>query len=131
MKIKSLVLMAAFLAMGFLAKAGAVDMRTTYPTFDLGIARSDYAVSHASVTVSSQTCTTLPPSGSYNAIRIDNLNFGTTMFYRMDGSSTAVATVGVPILPNTSEIIETASDVNVTLVVNASSVTARVTRINK
>lgn len=131
MKLKALVLMSAFLAMGFLAKAGAVDMRTTCPTFDLGIARSDYAIAHSSVAISSQTCTTFQPSGSYNAIRIDNLNFGTTMFYRMDGSSAAVTTVGIPILPNTSEIIETANDVNVTIVAGLTNKDARITRINK
>ena len=53
MKLKALVLMGAILAMGFsVKKAYADDMTIGRPSFDLGIARSDYSISHSSVSIS-------------------------------------------------------------------------------
>lgn len=132
MKLKALVLMGAILAMGFsVKKAYADDMTIGRPSFDLGIARSDYSISHSSVSISSAPTTTISPGSSFNKVIISNLNFGTTFFYRADGSSTAVASVGTPIFPNTKETIETNNDINVALAAGTSAKDARIEKINK
>lgn len=108
-----------------LARAGEPVSMMPWPN-------STYAVSNSTVVVSSNTVLTIAATSGFRAIHIGNFsNPGTTLYYRLDGSTASIPTVGWVIPPAGEERIESNAAINLQLAVAASSVTVRVKTFTK
>jgi hypothetical protein len=124
---KKLICMSILLVAGsIVAKAGDPVSVTPFPN-------SRYDIAHSTIAVSSNTVTTIAAVGGYRAAYIGQLGLavGATIFYRIDGSTAAIPTVGSWILPGEEEKIETDNAIHLQLGVNQSSITARLRQIRK
>lgn len=69
-------------------------------TVRMGQPDSTYEVSQTTITIASTTVTTIAAVSGYREVHISNLaNAGTTIYYRIDGSTASIPTVGFPIAP--------------------------------
>ena len=83
------------------------------PVYSLrGQPESAYNVSQSTVAVSSNTVSTDASVSGYRNTCIFNLSLGSTVYYRIDGSTNNVATVGYPILPLTFGCVEYNGEIN-------------------
>ena len=88
---------------------------------------SNYHSKQDTITVSSKTVTTIAAAGSsYQTITLQSLsNNHTTIYYRIDGSTVNVPTVGLGSDPTTMFTIETNSVVYLQLAATKAAVTLR------
>jgi len=92
-------LMTAFLLFGLAAAAKAGD-----PVSVMAWPNSNYVIAQSSVQISSTAVTTIAADSGYRAVYISNLlNPTTTIYYRIDGSTASIPTVGWPIPPGALE----------------------------
>jgi hypothetical protein len=69
-------------------------------TVRMGQPDSTWEISQSTITVSSATVTTIAAVTGYRVVHISNLaSSGTTIYYRIDGSTASIPTVGFPIAP--------------------------------
>lgn len=81
-----------------------------------GQPESRYDYTNGTLSLSSFTVTTVAATSGYRALIIPNvLANAATIYYRVDGSTQNIATTGFPILPATTEIIETNQTINLLL----------------
>jgi len=87
--------------------AGAGSLFAGEPVSLMGWPNSTYSMSQSTISISSSAVTTHAATSGYQAVYISNLaNAGTTIYYRVDGSTISIPTVGWPIAPSQSEKIE-------------------------
>lgn len=96
----------------------AVQPVSFYPMHESG-----YDLAQSSVTLSSTSVTTISAVSGWREVKIANsLNPATTVYYRIDGSTNDITTVGWLILPREKETIETKGTINLQLPAGASSI---------
>jgi hypothetical protein len=99
---KKFLLIAAIVAGFYAVPVFAADPVAIVP----GLPESNYAVTQSSVAVSSNTTTTDAAVSGYRSTCIGNTSTGSTVYYRIDGSTQNVAVVGYPIFPLTNHCVE-------------------------
>lgn len=72
-------------------------------TVRMGQPDSTYEVSQSTIALSSTSVTTVAAVTGYREYHISNLSMTTTIFYRIDGSTLNIPTVGFPIVPRESD----------------------------
>lgn len=114
--VKKLLLISAFLL------ASVATVRAGDPVSVMAWPNSSYSIAQSSVQVSSGSVTTIAADSGYRAVYISNLlNPTTTIYYRIDGSTASIPTVGWPIPPGALEAkIETDSVISLQLAAGAS-----------
>lgn len=86
---------------------------------------STYAVQHGTVTLSSTTVTTFAATNRFRELYIGDPTSSVSIFYRADGFSTFVSTVGWWVPAGTGQKIESNNAINLLLGAGAASFTAR------
>lgn len=71
-----------------------------------GRPESAYSVAHSTVSISSFTVSSDAASVGYRSIWLNNLSTSATIYYRIDGSTNYITTVGWPIYPGEQGNIE-------------------------
>lgn len=85
----------------------ALSWATSPVSVVTGQPESRYDYTNTTASISSFTVTTIAAVSGYREVTIANLLTGAnTVYYRVDGSTINLATVGIPILPATTERIE-------------------------
>ncbi len=89
---------------------------------------STYTLSQSTISVSSGTVTTISAVSGYRSVHISNFaNSGTTLYYRIDGSTASIPTVGFPIAPSAQDHpIETNGVISLQLAAGSGSATVTV-----
>lgn len=67
---------------------------------------STYTISQSTVSISSTTISWDSAVSGYRAVYLSNITGATTIYYRIDGTTTNVAAIGWPILPGQEGKIE-------------------------
>lgn len=118
---RKLMFMAALVFLAFAAKVKAVEPVSVIPW----LPESSYDIAQSTISVSSTTVTTISAVSGYRQVHLSNLvNSGTTIYYRIDGSTQNISTVGWPIEPRAADhTIESNAAINLQLAAGASSVT--------
>lgn len=113
--------------------AGVVTARAGDPVSVSAFPNSRYDVSQSTISVSSTTVTTLAAVSGYRAAYIGQLGLtsGATIFYRVDGSTDSIPTVGSWILPGDVEKIETDNAIHLQLGAAQTAITARLRQVRK
>jgi hypothetical protein len=92
---------------------------------------ADYVISHTTVSVSSLAVTNVAPSSyRWREVYIGSLTLGTTLYYRIDGSTTNIPTVGSWVEPGKEKRIQTNGPIDIRLE-SGSAVTVRITEVSK
>ena len=75
---------------------------------DFPFQKSSYEYANVALSITSHTITNIAAvSGGYRQVTIPNtLTGATTFYYRLDASSTTIATIGIPVKPNEIATIE-------------------------
>ena len=115
-------LLTALILIGFSALARAGD-----PVSVMAWPNSNYNISQSTMQISSTTVATIAADSGYRAVYISNLsNASTTIYYRIDGSTASIPTVGWPIPPSALEAkIETDSVISLQLAAGATAIDVR------
>lgn len=91
-----------------------------------GLPESRYDYTNGTLSLSSFTVTTITATSGYRAVIIPNvLTSASTIYYRLDGSTTSIATEGFPILPTATATIETNQAISLLLEPGQSAKTVR------
>ena len=116
---KKFLLMFSFALLFVAGKVFAGD-----PVSVMAWPNSKYDITQSTVQVSSTTVLTIAAASTYRAVYISNwLNSSTTIYYRIDGSTASIPTVGWPIPPGTIEHkIETDNVISLQLAAGATAV---------
>ncbi|MBI4396362.1 MAG: hypothetical protein HY548_04650 [Elusimicrobia bacterium] len=92
---------------------------------------STYVMSQSTISVSSDTVTTISPGGRYREVYLGDPDITTSVFYRVDGSTVNVPTVGLWFSPATVGSIESSATIYLQLPAGASSITLRKLEVKK
>ncbi|MBI4396133.1 MAG: hypothetical protein HY548_03490 [Elusimicrobia bacterium] len=92
---------------------------------------SSYTISQATISISSDTVTTIAAETRYREIYIGDPSTTVSIFYRVDGSTVSIPTVGWWIPAGQWGRIESNSAINLQLGAGESSVTARRMTVQK
>lgn len=89
------------------------------PVWIQGLADSRYTISQSSVSVSSETATTIAASSVYREVTISNYGSmpgGTTVYVTLDGTTgSGISGIGLPILAGEEKVIESNRAINLRL----------------
>lgn len=109
------ILLASLCAVSHAAAPVYVDSKPT----------SDYKIVQDTVTISSTTVTTIAAVSGYRCVYLGDPLIGSTVYYRIDGSTRSVPTVGDWFVPSAKGAIEYNGVINLQLGAGVSSVVLR------
>jgi hypothetical protein len=116
----------------FLILGTAVVAKAGEPVSVMAWPNSTYDITQSTIAISSSSVYAFPAVSGYRSVLIDNIaNTGTTVYYRVDGSTLSIPTVGWQILPSATEKIETNGVISLQLGADISSVNVRQKTIRK
>lgn len=107
--------MKKFLIAMLFVGAGLSIAKSGDPVSFMAWPNSKYDIEQSTFQVSSMTVATVSPVSTYRATYIWNTSGSATIYYRIDGSTAAIPTVGWPILPNEKAKIETDAAISIML----------------
>jgi hypothetical protein len=118
------ILLGAFVAFGFAAVAIGGDPVWLQPYSD-----SSYRFAHSTISVSSFSVTTVPAAGRWREVYVGEPTASVSVFYRVDGSTQNIPTVGSWIEAGKEKRIESNDPIYFQLGAAASAVTLRLTTV--
>jgi hypothetical protein len=101
------------------------------PVFNIGGPDSHYTITNGTISVSSSAVTTVAAVDRFREIYIGDLDSTVTTYYRVDGSTVNIPTVGWWILPGESKRIETNGTIKLQLATDAATATLRYVEFRK
>lgn len=118
---KKVIILAAFMLM----LSGRHVFATQPVSIVAGLPESRYNITNATVTISSSTVLTISATNPTTLYRQITLTAPTSFYYRVDGSTNNIATVGYPGLANTDVVIESNQAISILSPVGVASSAAR------
>lgn len=115
---KKALFVSAFISIAWIGELKAIEPVSVIPW----LPESTYTISQSTISVSSTSVTTIAAVSGYRSVHLSNLlNTSTTLYYRIDGSTVSIGTVGYPIAPGDKDhAIETNGVISLQLAVGSS-----------
>lgn len=92
---------------------------------------SSYAISHSTISVSSTAVATISATSRWREVYVGGPHVTVPIYYRMDGSTQSITSVGSWIEVAKEKRIETNAEISLQLASGASSTTIRVTELKR
>lgn len=125
---KRILFVAAIFAIAAVGTARAMDPVTVR----MGSPDSTYEIAQSTISISSATVTTITATTGYRVVHISNPSTTAVLYYRVDGSTANIPTVGFPIPASTADhAIESNAAINLQLAVGTTTVTVPIKTLKK
>lgn len=119
---------AAILAIAAVGQVRAIEPVSVIPW----LPESTYDISQSTISISSSAVTTIAAVSGYRAVHVSNLTASTVLYYRIDGSTANIPTVGFPIPAATADhTIESNGVISLQLAVGTTTVIVPIKTIRK